>query len=101
MREAVYLVLEDGSIHEGVGFGAEADGLGEVVFNTSMTGYQEVLTDPSYAGQLVTLTYPLVGNYGINPEDFESARIQVGVLIVREDCEQPSHGRSDRTLHEF
>ena len=101
MREAVYLVLEDGSIHEGVGFGAEADGLGEVVFNTSMTGYQEVLTDPSYAGQLVTLTYPLVGNYGINPEDFESARIQVGGLIVREDCEQPSHGRSDRTLHEF
>jgi len=101
LREAVYLVLEDGSIHEGVGFGAEADGLGEVVFNTSMTGYQEVLTDPSYAGQLVTLTYPLVGNYGINPEDFESARIQVGGLIVREDCEQPSHGRSDRTLHEF
>ena len=101
MREAVYLVLEDGSIHEGVGFGAEADGLGEVVFNTSMTGYQEVLTDPSYAGQLVTLTYPLVGNYGINPEDFESARIQVGGLIVRENCEQPSHGRSDRTLHEF
>ena len=84
-----------------MGFGAEADGLGEVVFNTSMTGYQEVLTDPSYAGQLVTLTYPLVGNYGINPEDFESARIQVGGLIVREDCEQPSHGRSDRTLHEF
>jgi len=101
LREAVYLVLEDGSIHAGVGFGAEADGLGEVVFNTSMTGYQEVLTDPSYAGQLVTLTYPLVGNYGINPEDFESARIQVGGLIVREDCEQPSHGRSDRTLHEF
>ena len=101
MRKAVYLVLEDGSIHEGVGFGAEADGLGEVVFNTSMTGYQEVLTDPSYAGQLVTLTYPLVGNYGINPEDFESARIQVGGLIVRENCEQPSHGRSDRTLHEF
>ena len=101
MREAVYLVLEDGSIHEGVGVGAEADGLGEVVFNTSMTGYQEVLTDPSYAGQLVTLTYPLVGNYGINPEDFESARIQVGGLIVREHCELPSHGRSDRTLHEF
>ncbi|GIT45125.1 MAG: hypothetical protein Ct9H300mP11_30610 [Chloroflexota bacterium] len=73
-----------------MGFGAEADGLGEVVFNTSMTGYQEVLTDPSYAGQLVTLTYPLVGNYGINPEDFESARIQVGGLIVRENCELPS-----------
>ena len=101
MHDLAYLVLEDGSVHEGVGFGAEADGLGEVVFNTSMTGYQEVLTDPSYAGQLVTLTYPLVGNYGINPEDFESDRIQVGGLIVRENCELPSHGRSDLTLHEF
>ena len=101
MHDSAYLVLEDGSVHEGVGFGAEADGVGEVVFNTSMTGYQEVLTDPSYAGQLVTLTYPLVGNYGINPEDFESDRIQVGGLIVRENCELPSHGRSDLTLHEF
>ena len=71
------------------------------MFNTSMTGYQEVLTDPSYAGQLVNLTYPLVGNYGINPEDFESGRIQVGGLVVRENCELPSHGRSNRTLHEF
>ena len=101
MHKAAYLVLEDGSVHEGVGFGAENDGLGEVVFNTSMTGYQEILTDPSYAGQLVTLTYPLVGNYGINAEDSESARIQVSGLIVREHCELPSHGRSDRTLHEF
>ena len=101
MHEPAYLVLEDGSIHEGVGFGAEADGLGEVVFNTSMTGYQEILTDPSYAGQLVTFTYPLIGNYGINPQDFESSRIQVSGLIVREDCDLPSHGRSDRTLHEF
>ena len=101
MHKPAYLVLEDGSVHEGVGFGAENDGLGEVVFNTSMTGYQEVLTDPSYAGQLVTLTYPLVGNYGINAEDSESARIQVGGLIVREHCELPSHGRSTRTLHEF
>ena len=78
MHDSTYLVFEDGSVHEGVSFGAEADGLGEVVFNTSMTAYQEVLTDPSYAGQLVTLTYPLVGNYGINPEDFEYDRIQVG-----------------------
>ena len=91
MHEPAYLVLEDGSIHQGIGFGADVDGLGEVVFNTSMTGYQEVLTDPSYAGQLVTLTYPLVGNYGINPQDFESSRIQVGGFIVRESCEQPSH----------
>ena len=73
MHKAAYLVLEDGSVHEGVGFGVEQDGIGEVVFNTSMTGYQEILTDPSYAGQLVTLTYPLVGNYGINGEDSESA----------------------------
>ena len=101
MHEPAYLVLEDGSIHEGIGFGAEADGLGEVVFNTTMTGYQEVLTDPSYSGQLVTLTYPLVGNYGINAEDFESSRIQAGGLIVRGHCELPSHGRSERTLHEF
>ena len=101
MHKPAYLVLEDGSVHEGLGFGAENEGLGEVVFNTSMTGYQEVLTDPSYAGQIVTLTYPLVGNYGINAEDSESARIQVRGLIVREHCESPSHGRSDRTLHEF
>ena len=66
-----------------------------------MTGYQEVLTDPSYAGQLVTLTYPLVGNYGINAGDFESRRIQVAGLVVRDHCDLPSHGRSERTLHEF
>ena len=101
MHDPAYLVLEDGSIHEGVAFGAEADGLGEVVFNTSMTGYQEILTDPSYAGQLVTFTYPLIGNYGINPQDFESSRTQVSGLIVREHSDLPSHGRSDRTLHEF
>jgi carbamoyl-phosphate synthase small subunit len=101
LHEPAYLVLEDGSVHQGIGFGAEVEGLGEVVFNTSMTGYQEVLTDPSYAGQLVTLTYPLVGNYGINPQDFESSRIQVGGLIVRENCDQPSHGRSTQSLHEF
>ena len=96
-----YLVLEDGSIHRGESFGAEIPGHGEVVFNTSMTGYQEVLTDPSYAGQLVTLTYPLVGNYGINPQDFESRQIRVAGLITREHCDRPSHGRSDRTLDEF
>ena len=96
-----YLVLEDGSVHLGEAFGADAEGHGEVVFNTSMTGYQEVLTDPSYAGQLVTLTYPLVGNYGINEDDYESKRIQVAGLIVREHCDLPSHGLSPRTLHEF
>ena len=96
-----YLVLEDGSVHRGESFGAPLPGHGEVVFNTSMTGYQEVLTDPSYAGQLVTLTYPLVGNYGINPQDFESRQIRVAGLITREHCDRPSHGRSDRTLDEF
>ena len=101
MFKQAHLVLEDGSIHRGEAFGSESVGNGEVVFNTSMTGYQEVLTDPSYAGQLVTLTYPLVGNYGINREDFESRRIQVSGLIVREHCDQPSHTGADETLHEF
>ena len=96
-----FLVLEDGSVYPGEAFGADAGGHGEVVFNTSMTGYQEVLTDPSYAGQLVTLTYPLVGNYGINQEDFESRHIQLSGLIVREHCDQPSHGASRWTLHQY
>ena len=100
-QNEAYLVLEDGSVHRGYGFGAAGDAVGEVVFNTTMTGYQEVLTDPSYAGQLVTLTYPLVGNYGINSIDFESRRIQVSGLVVREHCETPSHGASDRTIHQF
>ena len=95
------LVLEDGSVYRGFAFGAETGALGEVVFNTTMTGYQEVLTDPSYAGQLVTLTYPLAGNYGINEADYESRRIQVSGLVVREHCETPSHGSSARTLHQF
>ena len=101
MPDKTYLVLEDGSVHQGYGFGAASESVGEVVFNTTMTGYQEVLTDPSYAGQLVTLTYPLIGNYGINSEDYESRRIQVSGLIVREHCETPSHGASDRTIHQF
>ena len=96
-----WLVLEDGSVHQGEAFGADVEAHGEVVFNTSMTGYQEVLTDPSYAGQMVTLTYPLVGNYGISEDFFESKRIQTAGLIVREHCDLPSHGLSSRTLHEF
>lgn len=98
---ASYLVLEDGSIFRGQGFGANVPTVGEVVFNTTMTGYQEVLTDPSYSGQLVTLTYPLIGNYGINRRDFESGRIQVSALVVRQHCDMPSHGSSDQTIHEF
>ena len=96
-----YLVLADGSVHTGEAFGAVSDAHGEVVFNTSMTGYQEVLTDPSYAGQLVTLTYPLIGNYGINLDDVESRTIQVSGLVVRECCDEPSHGSSRSTLHEY
>ena len=78
------LTLEDGTKFVGKSFGADTDIIGEVVFNTSMTGYQEVLTDPSYSGQIVTMTYPLIGNYGINDIDIESAHPQVSAFIVRE-----------------
>ena len=96
-----WLVLEDGSSFQGTSFGANGEGHGEVVFNTSMTGYQEILTDPSYAGQIVMLTYPLIGNYGINPETVESKKIQVRGLIVREDCDLPSHWNSEATVAQF
>jgi len=85
------LVLSDGTTYHGWSFGAEGETTGEVVFNTSMTGYQEVLTDPSYKGQMVAMTYPEIGNYGLNEEDFESSRIQVEGFIVRK------RGRSRRT----
>lgn len=101
MSKKAFLVLEDGSIYEGYSFGADAFAWGEVVFNTSMTGYQEMLTDPSYAGQILVLTYPLIGNYGINSEDFESGRIQVRGLVVREHCLEPSHWQSTSTLYQF
>jgi carbamoyl-phosphate synthase small subunit len=84
-----------------VPFGSRDTAYGEVVFNTSMTGYQEVLTDPSYAGQIVTMTYPLVGNYGTNDADYESGRIQVRGFVVREECTLPSHGLSRRTLRRY
>jgi len=95
------LVLEDGTLFEGESLGASGRAIGEVVFNTGMTGYQEILTDPSYAGQMVALTYPLIGNYGINPEDFESRRVQVEGFIVREAAEAPSNWRSVQTLDAF
>jgi len=101
MARKAILVLEDGSAYEGYSFGAKATTYGEVVFSTSMTGYQEMLTDPSYAGQILVPTYPLIGNYGINESDFESRQIQVKGLAVREYCSQPSHWQSTRTLHEF
>jgi carbamoyl-phosphate synthase small subunit len=101
MSKKAILVLEDGSVYEGHSFGAETTAYGEVVFSTSMTGYQEMLTDPSYAGQILVPTYPLIGNYGISESDFESRQIQVRGFAVREYCPQPSHWQSTRTLHEF
>ncbi len=95
------LVLEDGSVFRGRAFGARVETFGEVVFNTSMTGYQEMLTDPSYAGQIVVPTYPLIGNYGINERDFESRRVQVAGFAVREHSTRPSHSMSTATLDEF
>lgn len=95
------LALEDGTVFEGQSLGAEGRAYGEVVFNTGMTGYQEILTDPSYAGQMVCLTYPLVGNYGVNEQDFESRRVQVEGFIVREASELPSNWRSEKTLDAF
>ena len=101
MTKRAILVLEDGSVYEGYAFGAEVDAFGEVVFNTSMMGYQEMLTDPSYAGQIVVPTYPLIGNYGINEHDFESNRIQVRGFVVREECYQPNHYLSNSTLYQY
>jgi len=96
-----FLTLEDGTVYEGESFGAAMDSVGEVVFNTGMTGYQEVLTDPSYSGQLVTMTYPLIGNYGINLNDLESDAPKASALIVRELCELPNNWRSEGTLGEY
>lgn len=101
MSKRGYLVLEDGTVFAGEVFGAETSTYGEVVFNTSMTGYQEMLTDPSYAGQILVPTYPLQGNYGVNRGDFESRRIQVAGFVVRQWCPYPSHPRAEMTLDEF
>lgn len=95
------LVLEDGTVFYGHAFAGPGEASGEVVFNTSMTGYQEVLTDPSYKGQIVAMTYPLIGNYGINAEDVESDRIQVEGFIVREYEPVPSNWRSQKTLADY
>ncbi|MFH1662649.1 MAG: glutamine-hydrolyzing carbamoyl-phosphate synthase small subunit [Chloroflexota bacterium] len=101
MTERAILVLEDGSTYEGFSFGSQNDACGEVVFNTSMAGYQEMLTDPSYAGQIVMPTYPLIGNYGINEQDFESSKIQVSGFVVREECLEPSHYLNKKTIHQY
>ncbi|MCH8223973.1 MAG: carbamoyl phosphate synthase small subunit, partial [Chloroflexi bacterium] len=98
-RDAAYLILEDGAVFAGERLGAEGMAVGEVVFNTSMTGYQEMLTDPSYGGQILVPTYPMIGNYGINDDDFESDRLQPAGIIVREACEKPSNWRSKKTIN--
>ena len=95
------LILEDGTVFIGEGFGSHMDTMGEVVFNTGMTGYQEILSDPSYCGQIVMLTYPLIGNYGINRDDFESIHPAVKGFIVKEVTDFPSNWRSEFTLDEY
>lgn len=95
------LLLEDGTIFEGTSFGAKGHKCGEVVFNTSMTGYQEILTDPSYNEQIITMTYPLIGNYGTNSNDWESRKVFVSGFIVKENCIHPSNWRSKDSLSDY
>jgi len=95
------IALEDGTTFEGLSFTGHGEAIGEIVFNTSLSGYQEVLTDPSYTGQIVTMTYPLIGNYGINPEDMESAAVHPKAFLVKEYCPYPSNYRSTKTLADF
>ncbi len=96
-----YLVLEDGTVFEGRPFGALKEAFGEVVFSTGMTGYQESLTDPSYAGQILTSSYPMIGNYGANPHDNQSPKVQVWGYVVSELCDEPSHRMSDASIDQF
>ena len=95
------LILETGEVFHGEGFGANWETVGEVVFNTGMTGYQELISDPSYCGQIVCMTYPLIGNYGVNRDDFESIEPAIKGLIVRELCDFPSNFRSQMTIDEL
>ena len=92
------LALASGDVFVGRSFGAEGEGAGEVVFNTSMTGYQEILTDPSYEGQLVVMTYPQIGNVGVNGEDEEARKLFVNGFIVKEYCPRPSNWRAVMSL---
>ena len=95
------LALADGTVFAGTAFGAPGEVFGEVVFNTSMTGYQEILTDPSYCGQIVTMTYPEIGNYGVNPDDVESGKLSLRGFVVRELSRRPSNFRSTMSLDEY
>lgn len=101
MLRRAKLALEDGKVFSGFAFGADGEVDGEVVFNTSMTGYQEILTDPSYCGQIVTMTYPQIGNYGVNPVDAESCKVFLRGFIVRELCDRPSNFRSQQGVSEY
>lgn len=101
MAKAAYLILADGTIYEGTSFGAEGTAVGELVCTTSMTGYQETLTDPSYFGQLITQTFPLIGNYGVNSYDGESPKVWSRGYVVREYCEHPSNFRCERTIDAY
>ncbi len=101
MRKPALLAMADGRVFRGESLGAEGESAGEVVFNTSMTGYQEIMTDPSYKGQIVVMTYPLIGNYGINDEDVESRRPWVEGFVVREASATPSSWRGRRTLEDY
>ena len=101
MRKPALLALEDGSLFQGESIGADGHAQGEVVFNTSITGYQEILTDPSYCQQIITLTYPHIGNVGTNPGDEEAAQIHAGGLVVRDCPPQVSNWRSRQSLEEY
>ena len=100
-EERVYVTLQNGKVFKGYRFGAKGDKIGELVFTTGMTGYIETLTDPSYYGQIVVQTFPLIGNYGIIPEDFESRKSFVFGYIVREKCDEPSNFRCEKKLDDF
>ena len=101
MLKLAKLVLENGTVFVGTSFGSEGETIGEVCFNTGMTGYQEILTDPSYCGQLITMTYPHIGNYGVNLEDCESNKIYASGLIIREGNVLPSNFRSIMSLGDY
>ncbi|MGH7198295.1 MAG: carbamoyl-phosphate synthase domain-containing protein, partial [Candidatus Omnitrophota bacterium] len=100
MKKEALLALEDGKVYRGYSFGAEGEAFGEVVFNTSMMGYQEILTDPSYKGQMVCMTYPLIGNYGVNDEDVESSKPHVEGFVIKERSRIPSNWRAKQGLEE-
>lgn len=101
MKKKAYVTLENGKVFEGYSFGADRETIGELVFTTGMTGYLETLTDPSYYGQIVTQTFPLIGNYGVIPPDFESKKSWVFGYVVREYCDAPSNFRSQGALEEY